>query len=96
MPVNVQMVNECLLINVISKKFNLKIKKKNLLGYEGYGCTDARNAQSKATLLASVLMLTLSNLIFILPIFLAIRKRLFVEALIYFYNMFFSTVNDSK
>ena len=65
----------------------------HVAGYEGYGCTDARNAISARTYLISVLMLTTSNLIFLLPICLALYRRWYIESLIYFYNMFFSTVS---
>jgi hypothetical protein len=64
----------------------------SFLGYEGYGCTDATNAISTRIYLASVLFLTLSNMIFMFPICLALYRRWYIEALIYFYNMFFSTV----
>lgn len=63
-----------------------------IAGYTGFGCTDSKNALSRARLLTSVLTLTLSNLIFIIPIALAIYRKLYTEALIYAYNMFFSTV----
>jgi transmembrane protein 8A/B len=61
-------------------------------GYSGFGCTDSTYALSRARLLTSVLTLTLSNLIFIMPIALAIYRKLYAEAFIYAYNMFFSTV----
>jgi len=61
------------------------------LGYRGYGCTDDRyNYVWKY--LPSVLFLTLSNLMFIPAIILAIYYRLYIEALVYFFNMFISTV----
>jgi hypothetical protein len=60
-------------------------------GYEGYGCTDGRNAVPGRIYLASVLFLTLSNLVFLIPICVATYRRWYIEALIYFYNMFFST-----
>jgi len=61
-------------------------------GFRGYGCTDNRyNRLSKY--LPSVLFLTLSNLMFLPAIILAVYNRLYIEGLIYFFNMFFSTVN---
>ena len=42
--------------------------------------------------LASVIFLTTSNLVFLFPICLALYRRWYIESLIYFYNMFFSTV----
>lgn len=62
-------------------------------GYEGYGCTDGRKAVPARLYLASVLFLTTSNLVFLLPICLAIYRRWYIESLVYFYNMFFSTVS---
>ncbi|CAF4168943.1 unnamed protein product, partial [Adineta steineri] len=60
------------------------------LGYRGYGCTDNTYARV-SRYLPSVLFLTLSNLMFIPAIILAIYYRLYIEALVYFFNMFFST-----
>ena len=64
----------------------------NFLGYRGYGCTDDSHAYTTKNL-SSVLFLTLSNLMFVPAIVLAIYRRLYIEGLIYFFNMFFSTVD---
>lgn len=61
------------------------------LGYRGYGCTDDSHAYASKSL-ASVLFLTLSNCMFMPAIVLAVYRRLYIEALVYFFNMFFSTV----
>jgi hypothetical protein len=63
-----------------------------IAGYRGYGCTDDTHAYISKNL-SSVLFLTLSNLMFIPPIVLAIYRHLYIEALVYFFNMFFSTVS---
>jgi len=59
-------------------------------GYRGYGCTDSTYSYVSKSL-TSVLFLTLSNLMFLPAIVLAIHRRLYIEGLIYFFNMFFST-----
>jgi len=61
------------------------------LGYRGYGCTDDTYAYTSKNI-SSVLFLTLSNLMFVPAIILAIYRNLYIEALVYFFNMFFSTV----
>ncbi|CAF1669597.1 unnamed protein product, partial [Adineta ricciae] len=58
--------------------------------YRGYGCTDDSHAYASKSL-ASVLFLTLSNCMFMPAIVLAVYRRLYIEALVYFFNMFFST-----
>ena len=64
----------------------------SISGFRGYGCTDGRQSYLWKYL-PSVLFLTLSNLMFIPSVILAIRYRLYIEALVYFFNMFFSTVS---
>lgn len=76
---------------IINSQLNLVSGCKCSGGYQGYGCTDSSDATSSATFLASVLFLTMSNLVFMLPISLALYRRWYIEALIYFNNMFFST-----
>ncbi|CAG5119504.1 unnamed protein product, partial [Candidula unifasciata] len=60
-------------------------------GYQGYACTDDTNAQSVSVQLAAACLLTMSNLFFVPAIIIAIRRRYFVEAFVYSFNMFFST-----
>ena len=76
---------------IINSQLNLVSACKCSGGYEGYGCTDSRNAIPSRVYLASVLFLTTSNLVFLFPICLALYRRWYIESLIYFYNMFFST-----
>lgn len=75
---------------IINSQLNLVSGCKCKGGYQGYGCTDDSKAISSSIYLASVLFLTMSNLVFLLPISLALYRRWYIEALIYFYNMFFS------
>ncbi|XP_013077493.2 post-GPI attachment to proteins factor 6-like isoform X1 [Biomphalaria glabrata] len=60
-------------------------------GWRGYGCNDGSEADSSSTERVSVYLLTLSNLGFMPGIILAIYRKFYVEALVYAYNMFFST-----
>ncbi|XP_063063246.1 post-GPI attachment to proteins factor 6 [Engraulis encrasicolus] len=60
-------------------------------GWRGWGCTDGSEAMSFSLQLQSVLFLTLSNLLFIPPITLALYRGFLPEAAVYLYNMFFST-----
>ncbi|CAF1572483.1 unnamed protein product [Adineta ricciae] len=61
-----------------------------LAGYRGYGCTDGTYSHV-SRYLPSVLFLTLSNLMFIPAVVFAIYNHLYIEALVYSFNMFFST-----
>ncbi|XP_015609576.1 post-GPI attachment to proteins factor 6 isoform X3 [Cephus cinctus] len=61
-------------------------------GYKGWGCTDATNASPMASVLLTTLMLTLSNGFFLPAIYLAIRRGLYTEGLVYFATMLFSSL----
>ena len=63
-----------------------------LTGYQGYACTDDTHALPVSLQLASAYLLTMSNLFFIPAIAFATRRGFIVEAFVYFYTMFFSTV----
>ncbi|KAM5152399.1 post-GPI attachment to proteins factor 6 [Mantella aurantiaca] len=60
-------------------------------GWAGWSCTDGRNALSVAQQLTATLLLTLSNLMFVPTIVVAVSHLYFVEAAVYAYTMFFST-----
>lgn len=60
-------------------------------GYEGWGCTDSRNATPESLLLLTTLLLTLSNVFFLPAVLLALRRNLLTEALVYLATMVFST-----
>ncbi|KAJ8246002.1 hypothetical protein GJAV_G00262600 [Gymnothorax javanicus] len=60
-------------------------------GWRGWSCTDSVTAQSYARQMAAALLLTLSNLLFIPPILVAVYRCYIVEASVYLFTMFFST-----
>ncbi|XP_067912260.1 post-GPI attachment to proteins factor 6 isoform X2 [Heterodontus francisci] len=60
-------------------------------GWSGWSCTDDTNAQSYRQQMLATLLLTLSNLMFIPPIMIAVHRCYFVEASVYLFTMFFST-----
>ncbi|GFS13563.1 transmembrane protein 8B [Elysia marginata] len=60
-------------------------------GWRGYGCNDGSQAESATIEKLAVYLLTLSNLAFLPGICLAVYRRFYTEALVYAYNMFFST-----
>lgn len=61
-------------------------------GWRGWGCTDSADALTYGFQLLSTLLLCLSNLMFLPPVVLAIRSRYVLEAAVYTFTMFFSTV----
>ncbi|XP_004705828.1 post-GPI attachment to proteins factor 6 [Echinops telfairi] len=60
-------------------------------GWQGWSCTDNSTAQTLAQQTAAVLLLTLSNLVFLAPIAVSIQRGFLVETSVYAYTMFFST-----
>lgn len=62
-------------------------------GWEGWGCTDNSEAYSYSFQLLSTLLLCLSNLMFVPPVAIAIRSHYLLEASVYIFTMFFSTVS---
>lgn len=63
------------------------------LGWKGWGCTDNSTARTDSELMLDVLLLTLSNLLFIPAIILSIYRRYFTEAFVYFATMVSSSVS---
>ncbi|XP_026760611.2 post-GPI attachment to proteins factor 6 [Galleria mellonella] len=60
-------------------------------GYGGWDCSDDSRMDSKLYMLVSVLLLTLSNLLFSLSIYIAIIRLYYTEAMMYGFTMIFST-----
>ncbi|XP_043223792.1 post-GPI attachment to proteins factor 6-like isoform X2 [Amphibalanus amphitrite] len=60
-------------------------------GYGGWGCTDSSRATPDFQLLLATLLLTISNVLFVPAVLLALRRRYFTEAFVYAFAMFFST-----
>lgn len=60
-------------------------------GYRGWDCTDGSLALSDSEILVAILLLTLSNLLFIPSIYFAYRRGYYTEAVTYFCSMFAST-----
>ena len=63
-------------------------------GWDGWGCTDNSGAYSYGFQLLSTLLLCLSNLMFVPPVAIAIRSHYLLEASVYIFTMFFSTVSS--
>ncbi|XP_050583175.1 transmembrane protein 8B-like isoform X4 [Bombus affinis] len=61
-------------------------------GYKGWGCTDATSANPESSLLITTLILTLSNGFFIPAIYLAVKRGLYTEGLVYLATMLFSSL----
>ncbi|XP_026862000.2 post-GPI attachment to proteins factor 6 [Electrophorus electricus] len=60
-------------------------------GWLGWGCSDSKNALPFSQQLSAALLLTLSNLLFVPPVVVALHRAYHVEAAVYFFTMFFST-----
>ncbi|KAJ8413570.1 hypothetical protein AAFF_G00080770 [Aldrovandia affinis] len=60
-------------------------------GWRGWSCTDSKTAQTYGRQMMAALLLTLSNLLFIPPIVVAVYRCYIVEASVYLFTMFFST-----
>ncbi|XP_076838459.1 post-GPI attachment to proteins factor 6 isoform X2 [Brachyhypopomus gauderio] len=60
-------------------------------GWQGWGCTDGTTALPFSRQLSAALLLTLSNLLFVPPIVVALHRAYHVEAAVYLFTMFFST-----
>ncbi|KAK7100248.1 hypothetical protein V1264_023233 [Littorina saxatilis] len=59
-------------------------------GYRGLGCNDGTYGLSKGKQMTAVYLLTLSNLAFIPAIVLALYRRFYTLAAVFFFNSFFS------
>ncbi|XP_021190581.3 post-GPI attachment to proteins factor 6 [Helicoverpa armigera] len=60
-------------------------------GYGGWDCSDSSRMDSKVYMLVSVLLLTLSNILFIFSIYVAVIRLYYTEAMMYAFTMIFST-----
>ncbi|XP_047445065.1 post-GPI attachment to proteins factor 6 [Mugil cephalus] len=60
-------------------------------GWKGWGCTDDSAALSYRRQLTATLLLTLSNLLFLPAIVVAVKRCFITEASVYLFTMFFST-----
>ncbi|KAJ0173521.1 hypothetical protein K1T71_010670 [Dendrolimus kikuchii] len=60
-------------------------------GYGSWDCSDESRMDSKVYMLVSILLLTLSNFLFILSIYVAIIRLYYTEAMMYAFTMVFST-----
>ena len=61
-------------------------------GHAGWACSDDGGAVSSGAALAAVLLLTLSNLLFVPAVVLAYRRRFYPQCLMYTATTLFSTV----
>lgn len=59
-------------------------------GYRGWDCTEDTQVPSGWSILMALLLLTLSNLLFVPSIYFAARRKYYTESVIYFFAMFFS------
>ncbi|XP_076619315.1 post-GPI attachment to proteins factor 6 isoform X1 [Colletes latitarsis] len=61
-------------------------------GYKGWGCTDGTSANPESSLVVTTMILTLSNGFFIPAIYLAVKRGLYTEGLVYMATMLFSSL----
>ncbi|KAL4706964.1 hypothetical protein ACJJTC_019502 [Scirpophaga incertulas] len=60
-------------------------------GYGSWDCSDSSRMDSRLYMLVSVLLLTLSNLLFFFSVYVAIIRLYYTEAMMYAFTMIFST-----
>ncbi|KAK5648585.1 hypothetical protein RI129_003477 [Pyrocoelia pectoralis] len=60
-------------------------------GYKGWDCSDTSGANSKGIILLELLLLVLSNIVFLPATYVAYKRGYFVEAVVYFSTGFFSS-----
>ncbi|KAK0095175.1 hypothetical protein PV326_009042 [Microctonus aethiopoides] len=60
-------------------------------GYKGWGCSDSTDVYLRSSLILTSLMLIISNIFFLPAIYLATKRKLYAEALVYFATMLFSS-----
>jgi len=63
-----------------------------IAGYRGWACSDDSEATPEFLLLVATLLLTLSNAFFAPAIFLACKRRMFTQAIVYLSTMIASTL----
>ncbi|XP_053394085.1 post-GPI attachment to proteins factor 6-like [Mercenaria mercenaria] len=61
-------------------------------GWRGYDCSDGSEVKDESEQLIELLLLTISNIVFIPAIILALYRKHYAEALVYTYTMVFSTL----
>lgn len=62
------------------------------LGYRGWGCTDATGVNPRVSIFLSSFLLTFSNAFFLPAIYIAAKRRLYTEGLVYLATMLFSSL----
>ncbi|KAK0072692.1 hypothetical protein PV325_010945, partial [Microctonus aethiopoides] len=59
--------------------------------YKGWGCSNSTDVYLRSSLILTSLMLIISNIFFLPAIYLATKRKLYAEALVYFATMLFSS-----